>query len=137
MDARFNKQDLIKRIQIIANLKNNIILSNEDFELFLTKYISLFGKDTFIYLDPPYFTKGKQLYLHYFTYNEHIRLRNVIDNIKYDWIISYDNTPEIKEIYKDYPMRKTLLNYSTGMKRKAEEIMIFKKKSLIPVETLF
>ena len=56
------------------------------------------------------------------------------EKIKYDWIITYDDVPEIAHIYDGYNMKRYDLNYSVSEKRKASEIIIFSKNCVIPNE---
>lgn len=50
--------------------------------------------NTLFYLDPPYYVKGKGLYMNYYNDDDHKDIANVIDAIQnHKWIISYDNVP--------------------------------------------
>lgn len=133
LDARFNRKDLIFRIKKIAKNKSKIHLYNKDIKSFLENYLPKYEDNAFIYFDPPYFNKGKQLYLNFFDYNDHIRIEKLIGNIvNCDWIITYDDEPVIEKIYKKYCIRKFKLNYSVAKKRKENELIIFKSNSCIP-----
>lgn len=133
LDARFNKTSLINRIEKIASMKNKIHLYNKDIESFLLNYVPKYESDAFIYFDPPYFGKGKQLYLNFFDYKDHVRIEKMISNqVKCDWIITYDDEPQIEKIYQNYSIRRFELNYSVAEKRKANEIIIFKHPKMIP-----
>ena len=68
MDARFNRDDLIKRILKIAKRKKNIHIYNKDVSSFVQNYLPRYEDNAFVYFDPPYFGKGKQLYLNFFSY---------------------------------------------------------------------
>ena len=68
MDVRFNREDLINRIQNIASRKKDIKLYNKDISSFITNYVPLYEDNAFIYFDPPYYKKGKQLYMNYFSH---------------------------------------------------------------------
>lgn len=133
MDARFNKEDLINRIEKLSINKSRIHLYNKDIESFLNNYLNRYKDKTFIYFDPPYFKKGKSLYLNFFQYNDHVRIERLIrEKVKCDWIITYDNEPKIEEIYSDYAIRRFELNYSVAQKKRAKELIIFKEHSKIP-----
>lgn len=133
MDARFNKENLIERILLVAKNKSQIKLYNKDIESFLLNYVPKYEKNAFIYFDPPYFKKGEELYLNFFNYNDHKRIEKMINNsVRCDWVITYDNSPEIINLYKQYEIKKFDLNYSVGTKRKASEIIIFKNDIMIP-----
>ena len=62
MDARFNREDLIRRITKIAEFAGRIEVSCKDAIMFLRERWNSFGKRDLIYVDPPYFEKGRMLY---------------------------------------------------------------------------
>lgn len=133
MDARFNREDIIKRINKIALKKAHIHLYNKDVESFIINYLPKYQQNAFVYFDPPYFKKGKQLYLNFFSYDDHIRIENMIsNNVNCDWVITYDDVQEIADIYRNYHLLRFDLNYSAGVKRKASEIIIFSNQMLFP-----
>lgn len=133
LDARFNKNNLIDRIKRIAQLKEHIHLYNKDIESFLLNYVPKYQDNAFIYFDPPYFEKGKQLYLNFFNYDDHVRIEKLIsERVNCDWIITYDEARPIEEIYKKYCVKKIELNYSVADKKKARELVIFKDESFVP-----
>ena len=133
LDARFNREDLIFRIKKIAENKSKIHLYNKDIKSFLENYVPKYEENAFIYFDPPYFNKGKQLYLNFFNYNDHIRIEKLIgDTVNCDWIITYDDEPEIEKIYEKYCIKRIELNYSVAKKRKAKELIIFEYSSGVP-----
>ena len=133
IDSRFNREDLIFRIKKIAENKLKIHLYNKDIKSFLENYVPKYEENAFIYFDPPYFNKGKQLYLNFFNYNDHIRIEKLIgDTVNCDWIITYDDEPEIERIYEKYCIRRIELNYSVAQKRKANELIIFKDSIKVP-----
>lgn len=135
IDARFNREELIRRIESIAKRKADIKLYNKDINSFIIRYIPLYEENTFVYFDPPYFEKGKQLYMNFFQLNDHIRIERTIRNhVNCDWIITYDDIMEIQNIYRNYSICKYDLNYSVSSKRKASELMIFKDGINIPDE---
>lgn len=137
LDARFNKASLIDRIRKIASMKKKIHLYNKDIDSFLLKYVPMYEENAFIYFDPPYFDKGKQLYLNFFDYRDHLRIEKTIrEKVKCDWIITYDNVSPIEEIYKNYCIRRFELNYSVYDKKRAKEIMIFKRESMVPSKNM-
>ena len=61
IDARYNKSDLVKRIQKISTYKDKIILYNKEIRDFIVNYLPLYGDNSFVYFDPPYFKKGERI----------------------------------------------------------------------------
>ena len=136
MDARFNREALIERIVKIASRKNHIHLYNKDVNSFIQNYLPKYQQNAFVYFDPPYFDKGKQLYLNFFSYDDHVRIERMINNqVNCDWVITYDDVQEIADIYQNHILKRFDLNYSAAVKRKASEIIIFKRKSMIPTDS--
>ena len=137
IDARFNRESLISRIESIAFRKKDIRLYNQDITTFIEHYVPLYSEKAMIYFDPPYFKKGKQLYMNFFEFEDHKRIERVIRNsVKCDWIVTYDDAQEIREIYSSYPVMLYDLNYSVSKKCKASELMIFKSNIPIPKNKL-
>lgn len=135
MDARFKREELIRRIESIAERKSGIKLYNKDINSFITRYIPLYEENTLVYFDPPYFKKGKQLYMNYFQLEDHVRIERAIrDCVKCDWIITYDDASEIKSIYRGYSICLYDLNYSVSSKCKTSELMIFKEGIKVPYD---
>jgi DNA adenine methylase len=53
-----------------------------------------------IYLDPPYYVKGGDLYQHSFLDQDHQRLAQSLMNSQSAWLLSYDSCDEIRELYR-------------------------------------
>ncbi len=125
MDCRFNKKRLIALIEKISTLKDKITIYNLDAEDFI---IQVKQKNSFYFIDPPYFCKGKQLYTNFFKPEDHLSLFKTIQkNLKNrSWIVTYDKCDEIYQIYKKQKYRIMSLNYSAQNKKKAEEYMFYK-----------
>jgi adenine-specific DNA methyltransferase len=137
IDARFNRESLISRIESIAFRKKDIHLYNQDITTFIEHYVPFYSEKAMIYFDPPYFKKGKQLYMNFFEVEDHKRIERVIRNgVECDWIVTYDDAPEIREIYASYPVMLYDLNYSVSKKCKTSELMIFKSNIPIPKNKL-
>ncbi len=127
MDVRFNREELISRVRNIAERKKDIKLYNKDINSFITHYVPVYEDNALIYFDPPYYKKGKQLYMNFFKHEDHIRIEETIkEKVTCDWIITYDDVPEIEDIYHDYVLYLYDLNYSISKKCKASELIIFK-----------
>jgi len=135
IDVRFNKADLIKRIRKIATYRNQITLTNQD-AIELIRRLDIFypgEEQLFLYLDPPYYKKGKLLYMNNYGHNNHVQLRQAVDlNLRqYNWIISYDNVNEIREIYNGYRMSTFDLKYSLQSKKFGSELLVFSDQTIL------
>lgn len=133
MDARFNKPDLIKRIHKIADYGNRILLSGEDAAVFIRRIPEIaLGDPALVYLDPPYFDKGRLLYMNSFTSEDHKRLGILMQNQDIHWIMTYDDCPEIRRIYTWANYRKFNLKYSAYESRSGGEVLIWPDSMRIP-----
>lgn len=126
IDARFNKKDLINRIQKIASYCKKIELHNSDAVELVKTLKKTLPKKSLFYFDPPYYVKGKDLYLNYYEDNDHLQIATEISKLnKQKWIVTYDCVPSIKNLYTDFRQVKYSLNYSAAQASKGEELMIF------------
>lgn len=133
IDARFNKKDLIGRIRRIAAYKNRIEIYNLDACKFLQKASSLMPNRTLFYLDPPYYVKGHALYVNHYKPQDHLSVAKQITTLKkHRWIVSYDYTSEITQLYRSLRRKRYFINYSAGKRGKGEEVMFFSDNLTIP-----
>lgn len=123
--ARFNKQDLINRIQRIANIKDRISVSNLDGLTFINK-LDRRMEEIFIYLDPPYFQKGADLYMNFCSTHDHERLSTQVRKMHKLWMVSYDHHDFILNLYAEQNKISYRLSQSAS-NRVGEEIFIFSK----------
>ncbi|MDD4439812.1 MAG: DNA adenine methylase [Bacteroidales bacterium] len=123
IDARFNKDDLIARIQKIARFKHRIRVSNQDGIAFINK-LNKKKDDIFIYLDPPYFQKGADLYMNFYTKKDHQKLSKYVKLLNKRWMASYDNHDFILSLYSE--KRKIMYKLSQGASNRiGDEVLIF------------
>lgn len=138
IDARFNKEDLIKRIQRIADYADRIHLTNEDAVTLVQRLKEVLPYNTLFYLDPPYYIKGKGLYMNYYNDEDHKNIARAVKEIEFQkWIVSYDNVDFITNLYKGYCQKTFELNYSASNSGKGKEVMIFSDNLSIPKHKLF
>lgn len=133
IDARFNKNELIDRIQKIASFKNRIKIYNLDAITLIQKIINRLPKKSLIYLDPPYYTKGKGLYLNFYDDASHKIVCEEVKKItNHEWILTYDNVPFIQQLYNKFRQIKYSINYSAYRAYKGNELLIFSDNLYIP-----
>lgn len=134
IDARYNTPELIFRIESIAKLKSRIHVTRQDALTFLGKGSEKWSPKTLIYLDPPYYTKGRDLYYDYYDHDDHARLASFVQkNIKRQrWIVSYDNATPIRDLYSKCPHRTYMVGYSARQSSEGAEVMFFDRKLVIP-----
>lgn len=125
--ARFNKSMLINKIKRISNYSSRISLYNMDGIGFMRKYCDY--SNIFVYIDPPYYKKGKSLYHNHYLHKEHSELANFLNKKSdFNWILTYDNVSEILNLY---PHRKKVsfdLQYHANQHKIGNELLIFSDK---------
>lgn len=130
MDCRFNKQELIERIKAIAKRKKDIRLLNLD-AVDLIDMIENESKDENVvfYFDPPYYLKASTLYMNHYADDNHRVVSNKIKGIKnIKWIVSYDNVPQIQELYADCEKKEYSFKHTAYNSRVGQEILFFSSK---------
>lgn len=136
IDARYNKKDLIERIEHIAGYADLIDLTSMDAVELIKRYKRTPAAKTLVYLDPPYYIKGRDLYLNYYNNDDHRAIAEAIKKYKGKWIISYDAVPFISELYQNYRQKEYHLSYSAGTPSKGKEIMVYSEGLIIPDEEI-
>lgn len=135
MDVRFNKADLIKRIEKIALFSARISLYNKDASELITEITPSFNSRSLIYFDPPYYAKGAALYANFYKHNDHEALSRLIHGLEVNWMLTYDYEPAIIEMYQDTNNRQLTIGYSAADKKQGTEFIAFSKDLVIPNET--
>ncbi len=136
MDARFRRNDLIRRIEAIAGKKRFIHIKNWDAERFILDYLHKLPSKTLVYCDPPYFNKAEMLYQNHYTPEDHAHISKVIQNrIQQPWIVSYDNNPAIKAYYDQCKYFVYTLQYTAAKVYNGSEMFIFSENLKMPNES--
>lgn len=131
LDARFNKKDLSRRCERVSEYRDRIHLSNHDG----IEFINAQEKETvFYFIDPPYFTKGKTLYLNALDERYHVelaeRLKTMADAA---WVLTYDDCPKIRQLYQGWAtIRPFSLQYTASERRIGKEVVIAPKWIRLP-----
>ena len=134
LDARFKKDVVATRIKEIAKRSNDISVYCEDSLSLLNRCSEFLPKKSLIYLDPPYYVKGKGLYRNYYKHDDHIAIAQTIQNkkFKWPWVVSYDNTEEIHTMYRFSQSLSYGLNYTAQRRYVGNEVMFFNKNLVVP-----
>ena len=131
IDARFNKTELTARIKRIAEYKEKIHLYNKDTAELLENNKTKF-KNCILYLDPPYYEKGYQLYKNHYKPSDHEKISKLVKELNCYWVVSYDNVDPIIALYDNIPKREFNISYSAGKNRTGKEVMFFSSNLQIP-----
>jgi len=130
VDARFHRSELVRRIKRISAFKSRIDLHCQDATAFLKT--QEFRKDTLVYLDPPYYQAGRELYLNAYRPDDHALVRDCAFSLRCPWIVSYDDVPQIRKLYRARSFRRVRLLHTARSARVGREIMFFSGTLRIP-----
>lgn len=137
IDARYRKDDLIARIRRIASYADRIELHNNDAVDLVNHIAQIAPQNTIMYLDPPYYKKGRGLYMNYYDDADHERICDVITHVdSFKWIVSYDNSSFIKSLYQAFRSQEFYLNYSANNNGKGTEVIFFSDNCKVTEEAL-
>jgi len=125
---RFTTSSIV-RLKNIGPLMNDIQITNVDYE----DVIRINGNNVFIFLDPPYLSTSKsKLYgrkgdLH--KSFDHERFAQNMSACKHKWLITYDNSQEVKELYSfaniyEWELQYGMNNYKQGSADIGKELFI-------------
>ena len=132
LDARFNRNNLTKKVLKIFERRQQIVLLNQDAKLLLQpSELRRFYK-VFINLDPPYVKKGAQLYQNAFCEADHKELYKLVSSCKRKWIVTYDVCPLVDELYSSYRSSYLDVTYTVQSSKKAKEYIFFSDNLVLP-----
>jgi len=135
IDCRFNKSALIERIKRIYKYRNRIHLSRLDALDFMKQKQDTLPDRAFFCIDPPYFNKGASLYTSFYGPEDHQQVAEMVLQLKRPWVVTYDNVPEISQLYKRKRQFNFDINYSLNRKRVGHELMIASSRLKIPANS--
>ncbi len=126
--TRFTESS-IDRLEKLGHILPEIKITNLDYR----DVVKQEGDNTFIFLDPPYLTATKsKLYgkdgdLH--TSFNHQNFAETMKQCKHQWLITYDNSQEIRDYFQDFniipwQLQYGMNNYKQGKAEKGQEIFI-------------
>ena len=132
MDARYNKNELVQRIEKIAKNVEHIELHNRD----AIDLINLIGDKiddhTLIYFDPPYYNQGAALYSNFYTHKDHADLARFILGLDCKWMLTYDYTDEVVALYDTVQKHTLFLSYTAQEKVRGSEMLAFSHGLVAP-----
>ena len=113
-NAAFNKrftQSSIERVKALSHILGNTKITNFDYQ----EVIEAKGDNVFTFLDPPYYSAtksalyGKNGNLHKIF--DHERFAEVLKRTNHKWLVTYDDSEYIKELFSFANIKKWSLTY--------------------------
>lgn len=138
LDARFKKDMIAARIEAIAARAADISVYCEDSLHLLGRASEFLPKKSLIYLDPPYYVKGKGLYRNYYEHDDHAAIAKHLQRrgFKWPWVVSYDSAKEICSMYELSQSLTYGLNYTAQRRYVGSEVMFFSQSLHIPDQAI-
>lgn len=127
IDCRFNKEELTAKIQRIYAYKDVIRVTRQHAETCIRRWDKALPARALMNIDPPYYSKGRALYLSFYEHQDHVRLAALIKGLKARWMLTYDDVPEIEALYAELPLFRTHLIYYAQVKRRSSEILVLSR----------
>lgn len=132
-NAAFHKRftdSSIERVKSLSKILVNTKISNLDYE----EVILADGNDVFLFLDPPYYSAkksalyGKNGALHRIF--DHERFANVMRQTKHKWLITYDDSDYIRNLFsfaniKSWTLTYGMRNVNKNSNRLGKELFIY------------
>ncbi len=127
-EKRFTSSS-IDRVKLLSTILGSTYITNFDYQ----KVVEREGNNVFMFLDPPYYSAtksalyGKNGNMHK-TFN-HKRLAEVLKNTTHKWLITYDDSKYIRDLFSFANITKWNLTYgmknvSTNSNNKGKELFI-------------
>lgn len=98
--ARVSLVNTVRNLEQFQERLKNTVIEQMDFEKLLILYDK---KDTFFYLDPPYF-QAEKYYRDSFSEKDHLRLKEVLVSLKGKFLLTYNDCPFIRTLYQQFPI---------------------------------
>lgn len=93
-------QKAVDYLKDVSDRLNRVVIENQDFERLIKTYDR---PEALFYLDPPYY-EAEKYYPDRFNPEDHKRLRECLGSIKGKFVLSYNDCPQIRELYKEYTL---------------------------------
>lgn len=126
LSSRWYPETLAKRIVDIQSVKDKIIFKHDSAFEILPGYLG--SSRNAVFVDPPYTAAGKRagarLYRHYQL--DHNELFSVFTKSKADFLFTYDDNPEVRELANKSKFSSALIAMKNSHHAKMTELIIGK-----------
>jgi len=134
IDCRFNREKLVRKVKELGELANRIHLFDDDGLLFMRKTEKYHSSEKLLfYIDPPYHAAGKVLYRNYFNDIDHRNLAVYLKTLEFPWLLSYDESDFISELYSGSKEMPIYTDYQAGHLKKNVKELLFSNRFIPPL----
>ncbi len=129
-----NKPDVVAGTDLPEATKKSLVREASGFERSKVEPIRCaFGEKDLIYVDPPYFEKGRMLYYDAYRPDDHAEVAELLSGLEAPkWIVSYDDVEAIRSLYEFAPRLQYTIGYSARRRTRGREVMFFSKGMAVP-----
>lgn len=132
MDARFRVEDLTRRIERIGRWASRIEIYHLDGLAFLAQIADRLGKHALVFLDPPYYVKGQELYANFYEPADHASLAGSVRRLTVPWVVTYDDQPEVRALYAGCQALTYEIAYGAAARYRGREVAFFSDELEVP-----
>lgn len=126
IDARFNKEDLITRIEDLGRLSAHVDIRQER-AIDLIRTLNRRKHRILLYVDPPYVVAGEELYLADHSWSEHRKLAEVLRRSQHPWILTYDADDRTRDLYREFRCLRFGISHTAHVQKVGREFMFFSR----------
>lgn len=122
---RINIIDIEKDLSEVHLRLSGTYIENKDYSYIINRYGS--KGNVFMYLDPPYFKCEEYYGKGIFERSDFQKMSDMLSDVPSKFIVSINDAPEIREIFKRYNIREVETTYHAGgadKKKKVTELCI-------------
>ena len=136
ISSRWYPKTLAKRLRNISFVSERIDFRQEDGLVTMKEYSV--EKNAVFFIDPPYTVSGKRAGRRLYKYSElnHELLFDLCDDIKGDYIITYDNNSEVRNFARQHSMDMRLVPMKTTHHVSKYELVIGKDMTWMDADPL-
>ncbi len=136
LSCRFKKDYLIEKVRKIGDLRGKVKIYQGDGIRFMRKiHNATYNRDVIYYVDPPYFRSGKDLYRKWFTERDHVKLSEFLKSFEPPWLLSYDDSEFIRELYKESKSQPVYTDYQAWRFKRDVKELLFSNNVIPPMIT--
>lgn len=127
MPGRFDIGKLAPMLEEINERLAGVIIENLGFAEFLARYD---GPSVLFYLDPPYWGSENDYGLGAFSRADFARLAEILGGIAGTFVLSINDTPEVREVFAAFDQGQVSLTYTigSGLPKEVGELVITPKE---------